>query len=42
MPHGDMSKYTDKQEWKAGHIAEGYEKRRVPEKAKHKGLRDRR
>ncbi|RWR14445.1 plasmid stabilization protein [Paenirhodobacter populi] len=32
MPRGDKSKYTDKQERKAEHIAEGYEKRGVPEK----------
>ncbi|RUZ00246.1 plasmid stabilization protein, partial [Mesorhizobium sp. M7A.F.Ca.CA.001.04.2.1] len=25
MPRGDKSKYTDKQERKADHIAEGYE-----------------
>jgi len=25
MPRGDQSKYTDKQERKASHIAEGYE-----------------
>ena len=31
MPRGDKSKYTDKQERKADHIAEGYEKRGVPE-----------
>lgn len=31
MPRGDKSKYTDKQERKAEHIAEGYEKRGVPE-----------
>ena len=30
MPRGDKSKYTDKQERKADHIAEGYEKRWVP------------
>ncbi len=29
MPRGDKSKYTDKQECKADHIAEGYEKRGV-------------
>src|SRR5215212_8143988 len=29
MPRGDNSKYTDKQERKADHIAEGYEKRGV-------------
>ncbi len=29
MPQGDKSKYTDKQERKADHIAEGYEKRGV-------------
>jgi plasmid stabilization system protein ParE len=27
MPRGDKSRYTDKQERKADHIAEGYEKR---------------
>lgn len=32
MPRGDKSKYTDKQERKAEHIAEGYEKRGVSEK----------
>ncbi|MGH6849295.1 MAG: plasmid stabilization protein [Methylocella sp.] len=32
MPRGDKSKYTDKQERKADHIAEGYENRGVPEK----------
>jgi plasmid stabilization system protein ParE len=32
MPRVDKSKYTDKQERKADHIAEGYEKRGVPEK----------
>jgi len=32
MPRGDKSKYTGKQERKAEHIAEGYEKRGVPEK----------
>ncbi|MEH6721471.1 MAG: plasmid stabilization protein [Aurantimonas endophytica] len=31
MPRGDKSRYTDKQERKADHIAEGYEKRGVPE-----------
>ncbi|EJU14605.1 hypothetical protein LH128_02929 [Sphingomonas sp. LH128] len=29
MPRGDKSSYTDKQERKAGHIEEGYEKRGV-------------
>ena len=29
MPRGDKSQYTDKQERKADHIAEGYEKRGV-------------
>jgi plasmid stabilization system protein ParE len=29
MPRGDKSKYTDKQERKADHIAEGYEERGV-------------
>jgi plasmid stabilization system protein ParE len=32
VPRGDKSKYTDKQERKADHIAEGYERRGVPEK----------
>lgn len=32
MPRGDKSKYTDKQERKADHIAEGYEKRGLSEK----------
>ncbi len=32
MPRGDKSKYTDKQERKAEHIAESYEQRGVPEK----------
>ena len=32
MPRGDKSKYTDKQERKADHIAEGYESRGVSEK----------
>ena len=32
MPRGETRKYTDKQERKAGHIAEGYEKRGVSEK----------
>ena len=32
MPRGDKSKYTDKQERKADHIAESYEQRGVPEK----------
>jgi plasmid stabilization system protein ParE len=32
MPRGDKSKYTDKQERKAEHIADGYEKRGVSEK----------
>jgi plasmid stabilization system protein ParE len=32
MPRGDKPKYTDKQERKADHIAEGYEKRGVSEK----------
>jgi plasmid stabilization system protein ParE len=31
MPRGDKSKYTDKQERKAGHIAESYEARGVSE-----------
>jgi len=32
MPQGDKSKYTDKQEREADHIAEGYEKRGVSDK----------
>jgi plasmid stabilization system protein ParE len=32
MPRGDKSKYTDKQERKADHIAESYETRGVSEK----------
>ena len=32
MPRGDKSKYTGKQERKADHIAEGYERRGVSEK----------
>lgn len=32
MPRGDKSKYTDKQERKADHIADSYEERGVPEK----------
>ena len=32
MPRGDKSKYTDKQERKADHIAESYEARGVSEK----------
>ena len=32
MPQGDKSKYTDKQERKAEHIAESYEERGVSEK----------
>ena len=32
MPGGDKSKYTDKQERKADHIAESYESRGVSEK----------
>ena len=31
MPRGDKSKYTDKQERQADHIAESYEKRGVAE-----------
>lgn len=31
MPRGDKSKYTDKQQRKAEHIADGYEKRGVSE-----------
>jgi plasmid stabilization system protein ParE len=32
MPQGDKSKYTDKQDRKAEHIAQSYEHRGVPEK----------
>jgi len=32
MPQGDKSKYTDKQDRKADHIAKSYEARGVPEK----------
>ena len=32
MPRGEKSKYTDKQERKADHIAEGYEKHGVSDK----------
>jgi plasmid stabilization system protein ParE len=32
MPRGAKSKYTDKQERKADHIADSYESRGVPEK----------
>lgn len=32
MPRGDKSKYTGKQQRKAEHIEEGYERRGVPEK----------
>jgi plasmid stabilization system protein ParE len=32
MPRGDKSKYTDRQERKAEHIAESYEKRGVPDR----------
>jgi plasmid stabilization system protein ParE len=32
MPRGDKSKYTDKQDRKAEHIEQSYEKRGVPEK----------
>ncbi|WP_374309002.1 plasmid stabilization protein [Methylocella sp.] len=32
MPRGDKSKYTDKQERKADHIADSYEAKGVPEK----------
>ncbi|MDQ8027392.1 MAG: plasmid stabilization protein [Brevundimonas sp.] len=32
MPRGDKARYTEKQERKADHIAEGYEKRGVSEK----------
>ena len=31
MPQGDKDKYTDKQQRKADHIAEGYEKNGMPE-----------
>jgi plasmid stabilization system protein ParE len=37
MPRGDKSKYTDKQDRKAEHIAESYEERGVSEKeAEHR------
>jgi plasmid stabilization system protein ParE len=36
MPRGAKNKYTDKQERKADHIAEGYEKRGVSEKEAEK------
>jgi len=32
MPRGDKSKYTDKQDRKADHIAKGYEKKGVSDK----------
>ena len=32
MPRGDKSKYTDKQERKADHVAESYEERGLSEK----------
>lgn len=32
MPRGEKTKYTEKQERKADHIAEGYEKKGVSEK----------
>jgi plasmid stabilization system protein ParE len=32
MPRGDKSKYTDKQERKADHIAEGYKEKGVSSK----------
>lgn len=32
MPTGDKSAYTEKQKRQAEHIAEGYEKKGVPEK----------
>jgi plasmid stabilization system protein ParE len=32
MPRGEKSRYTDKQERKADHIAEGYEKKGVSDK----------
>lgn len=32
MPRGDKTKYTDKQERKADHIAQSYEERGVPDK----------
>ena len=42
MPRGDKSKYTEKQERKADHVAESYESRGVPEKEAEKaGLGDR-
>jgi plasmid stabilization system protein ParE len=39
MPRGDKAKYTDKQERKADHIAESYERRGISEKeAERRGL----
>ena len=37
MPRGDKSKYTDKQERKADHIAESYEERGHSEKYEERG-----
>ena len=37
MPRGDKSKYTDKQERKADHIAESYESRGVSEPEAERG-----
>ena len=42
MPRGDKSKYTDKQDRKADHIAEGYEKRGVVGRRKPSGAPGRR
>jgi plasmid stabilization system protein ParE len=36
MPRGDKSKYTDKQERKADHIAEGYKDKGVSSKEAEK------
>lgn len=36
MPRGDKSKYTDKQERKADHIAEGYKEKGVSAKEAEK------
>ena len=41
MPRGDKSKYTDKQERKADHIAEGYEKGRLREGSRAPRMGDR-
>ena len=40
MPRGDKAKYTDKQERKADHIAESYEKRGISRKRPNGGMGD--